>query len=59
LLLCTDGLHGYVLDPEIAGILSHPDPQVATLQLIAAANARGGPDNITVIVADITEEDFL
>ncbi len=52
LLLCTDGLHGPVPDDEMAAILSrHPDTGAACGTLIDAALARGGPDNITAVVA--------
>jgi len=54
LLLCTDGLTDAVDEGGIRGILRAMDePQVACERLIGAANAAGGPDNITVIVVDI------
>jgi len=52
-LLCSDGLHGAVPDATIAAILSktrHVDE--ASQALIDAALAAGGPDNVTVVVAD-------
>jgi len=56
LLLCTDGLSGYLGDNEIAAILQRSGPARATCeQLVAAANAAGGQDNITVIVARFQE----
>jgi len=55
LLLCTDGLTGTVSDQEIAAILGQPvEPESACRSLIDAANAAGGRDNITVLVADYT-----
>jgi serine/threonine protein phosphatase PrpC len=53
LLLCTDGLSNVVEDVEIAAIVaSHrEDLEDAARDLIDAANARGGPDNISVILA--------
>jgi protein phosphatase len=52
-LLCSDGLHGPVSDDAIASILKAPDdPAAAAKALIAAALASGGPDNVTVVVAD-------
>jgi serine/threonine protein phosphatase PrpC len=52
-LLCSDGLHGPVSDDAIASILSASgDPAAAAQALIAAALASGGPDNVTVVVAD-------
>jgi len=53
LLLCSDGLHGPLPDADIAAILNRqPDPFLAAQGLIAAAIAAGGPDNVTVIVAN-------
>jgi len=49
LLLCSDGLHGYVPDASIQRILSsNPDLNRAAAALIAAANAAGGHDNVSV-----------
>ena len=51
LLLCSDGLTSHVDDPAIADILSrHREPRDAALELVAAANAGGGSDNISVVV---------
>jgi serine/threonine protein phosphatase PrpC len=53
ILLCSDGLHGPVPDHEIARILGAPaDINRVTHELIQAALAAGGPDNVTVVVAD-------
>lgn len=52
LVLCSDGLSGQVKKEEIAKIVtSAPDLSTACDQLIALANERGGPDNITVVIA--------
>jgi serine/threonine protein phosphatase PrpC len=48
LLLCTDGLHGVVTDPDSATILARGTLEQAVAALIEAANAGGGPDNIGV-----------
>ena len=59
LLLCTDGLHGVVHDELMTSTLVQtPEPEAAAACLIQIANSLGGPDNITVIVADITEDDL-
>jgi protein phosphatase len=52
-LLCSDGLSGVVGDAEIASVMGADPPEVATRRLVDAANARGGPDNITVLIARI------
>ena len=52
ILLCSDGLHGPVPDQEIAQILGAGDINYVTHELIKAALTAGGPDNVTVIVAD-------
>jgi PPM family protein phosphatase len=51
LLLCTDGLTSGLDDDQTTELLSrHMDPEPACLALIDAANAAGGPDNITVVL---------
>ena len=52
LVLCSDGLSQVVRDHEIAGVAS-PDslPRDVCERLVNLANQRGGPDNITVVVA--------
>ncbi len=51
-LLCSDGLHGYLADHEIAPILEL-GAQLATARLIELANSRGGRDNITAVVVEV------
>jgi protein phosphatase len=52
-LLCSDGLPAVVDEATMAGILAaEVDPVRCVDQLIEAALAGGGPDNVTVIVAD-------
>lgn len=46
-LLCSDGLHAFVEEPEIAKALSD-DLAKSARRLVALANAAGGIDNITV-----------
>ena len=53
-LLCSDGLSGQVEDDEIGQILFVLPPDYATETLINLANLRGGPDNITVVTAQVT-----
>jgi serine/threonine protein phosphatase PrpC len=55
IVLCTDGLHGVVVNDEIAEIASGPDLEDACRRLVALANERGGPDNITVVLARLED----
>jgi serine/threonine protein phosphatase PrpC len=51
-LLCSDGLHGYLVDSDIAPIIELGAEQ-AVSRFIALANTRGGKDNITAILVEI------
>src|SRR3954469_19433056 len=51
-VLCSDGLHGLVKEPELKEIAAMPIDQAAT-EYVKRALARGAPDNVTVIVAKI------
>ena len=52
LVLCSDGLSGQVKKDEIAKVVTESkDLSAACDKLIALANERGGPDNITVVIA--------
>lgn len=50
-LLATDGLTRLVNDGEIAAELSASAPSEAADRLIAAALARGAPDNVSLVIA--------
>ncbi len=55
-LLCSDGLTDAVTDAAIAEVLtSAAEPADAVRRLIDVANAAGGPDNVTCVVADVAE----
>lgn len=55
ILLCSDGLTNELSDERIAEILSEPEgPEVLARRLVAAADAAGGRDNITALVADVS-----
>src|SRR3954468_2590277 len=57
-LLCSDGLTGPVGSADtLRDALGTPDPQEAVDTLVQLALRGGGPDNITVIVADAVESD--
>ena len=49
-VICSDGLSDKVSPPEILDIAVQGAPQRACRTLIDLANARGGDDNITVII---------
>ncbi|MDP9150056.1 MAG: protein phosphatase 2C domain-containing protein [Myxococcota bacterium] len=55
LVLCSDGLSNKLGDDELRQIiLTAPRLDLAGAQLVAAAKARGGEDNITAIVAGVS-----
>lgn len=54
-LICSDGLPGVVSAEAIAEALANPDPGATADALIQLALVGGGPDNITVIVADVMD----
>src|SRR5262249_23250846 len=52
-LVCSDGLHGVVADEELKAAASGPDLAQDCRDVIRLANQRGGPDNITVVLARV------
>jgi serine/threonine protein phosphatase PrpC len=56
-LLCTDGLHGYFTDEEIASLVEGDDEfKDLPSRLVGLANERGGKDNITAVVLQVGGE---
>ena len=56
LVLCSDGLWGVTEDAELAqAVASSTDAQSAARALVDLALARGGPDNISVIVVRVMD----
>ncbi|HXH05449.1 MAG TPA: SpoIIE family protein phosphatase, partial [Vicinamibacterales bacterium] len=54
LLLCSDGLSGVLTDEEIEAIVvERADLQSICDRLVAAANAAGGPDNVTALLLQV------
>ncbi len=54
LMICSDGLWGVINEKDIYRIISEaPNLHRACQQLVETANAAGGPDNITVILAQL------
>lgn len=54
LLICSDGLCGFVTDDVIAARMDG-DREAVLASLVELAHHEGGQDNITIIVADIVE----
>lgn len=55
-ILCSDGLHGVVKEPELREIAKMPI-DVAADEFLRRALERGAPDNVTVIVARVEATD--
>ena len=54
LLICSDGVHSLIRDDELASVLKDSaDPQSSCREIVDLANAKGGNDNITVVVGQI------
>jgi serine/threonine protein phosphatase PrpC len=54
LMLCSDGLWGVMTDQDILhAITTAPNLQRACQNMVDAANGAGGPDNITVVLAQM------
>ncbi|MFO7565452.1 MAG: protein phosphatase 2C domain-containing protein [Enhygromyxa sp.] len=54
ILLCSDGLHGYLTDAALERIMAK-DVQEAVLESIRFANEQGGSDNITSLLIELIE----
>jgi protein phosphatase len=53
-LLCSDGLTGMLPDTQISSILADNSlPQAGCEELIAAALAAGGKDNVTAVLVTV------
>ena len=55
MLVCSDGLHGYLRDGDIEPIVALGIAEAAA-RLIDLANNRGGKDNITVVLVEVEAE---
>jgi protein phosphatase len=54
LLVCSDGLHGYLRDGDLEPIVALGIDEAAP-KLIALANERGGKDNITAVLVEVDD----
>ncbi|MCP9621948.1 serine/threonine protein phosphatase [Nocardia otitidiscaviarum] len=57
-LLCSDGLSDVVSDETIGNTLREGTTDEAADRLIELALRSGGPDNVTVVVADVIDLDY-
>ncbi|WP_024801359.1 PP2C family serine/threonine-protein phosphatase [Nocardia sp. BMG51109] len=57
-LLCSDGLSDVVSDETLANTLREGNTDEAADRLIELALRSGGPDNVTVVVADVIDLDY-
>jgi PPM family protein phosphatase len=58
-LLCSDGLSDMLTEEQIAAAIARAegDPEAAGNELVKDANARGGDDNITVLLFEVVPGD--
>ena len=54
-VLCSDGLHGYLADDELAPLTRRPSWRRCRRSCVDLANERGGKDNVTVVVVGISD----
>jgi serine/threonine protein phosphatase PrpC len=55
-LLCSDGLSSVLTEKEIKSLLKKSNRDDAVEALVEATYVNGAPDNVTVVVADVIEE---
>jgi serine/threonine protein phosphatase PrpC len=53
-LLCSDGLHGYFDDPREIAAIAALGGEAGVQRLVEIANERGGRDNITAVLVEIS-----
>lgn len=56
ILLCTDGLTETMEDDEIARCMTGDDAESVAKSLVAEANRRGGPDNVSVLLVEVSDD---
>jgi protein phosphatase len=57
ILLCSDGLSGFVAQSQIASALGVGTPETVAQELLQLALDASSTDNITVVVGDVVEDD--
>ena len=58
-LLCSDGLHGYVEEQEIARLLGRGSPEQASHELVDLTLKNGAPDIVSVVALWASEPTLL
>lgn len=53
IVLCSDGLSDLVRPEDVRELAAQAEPRVAVPALVAAANAAGGTDNITLVMLQV------
>ncbi len=56
-LVCSDGLSGVLSDATLRDVLAQHDQAGAVERLVDLARRAGAPDNVTCVVAEVTEAD--
>ena len=56
-LVCSDGLSSVLTDKEMKSLIKGKDRDEAVNALIDATYINGAPDNVTVVIADLVEEE--
>lgn len=56
-LICTDGLHGYLEESEIARMFDENPVELVSERFVNLANERGGSDNITSIIVQVPDSE--
>ncbi|MEO7352607.1 MAG: protein phosphatase 2C domain-containing protein [Marmoricola sp.] len=59
ILLCSDGCCGVLNDEDLARLLGSGTPDFAAVTLVNASLDAGSTDNVTVVVADLVEDDAV
>ena len=59
ILLCSDGCSGVLTNEDLARLLGEGTPDHAAVSLISASLDAGSSDNVTVVVADLVEDDAV
>ena len=55
-LVCSDGLSSVLTEKEIKALLKGKDRDAAVAALVDATYINGAPDNVTLVIGDIVEE---